>query len=272
VNGPDTVNGRIEDGRSAGLVIVAGSGMGSLGERLDQRFRLDERVPFEEIPDLGGCTVWGHRGEVMLGSHPDTGRRLAFVSGRRHFYEGGDSTMAPLIDWLKSRGFQEVVTISAAGGVHNGLDPGELVVIQEIVDLQNRPKGYPRRGGFVRFFPSRSLTRAVEQAAGRARHPVVRGILACNAGPAYESPAEIRVLQEMDADVATMSAAPEAQFALSVGMEVAIIAAVTNRGTGIGGEPLDHSNVVDVAQSMCETLGDILVELISGPCGGANPE
>jgi purine nucleoside phosphorylase len=69
-----------------------------------------------------------------------------------------------------------------------------------------------------------------------------------------------------------MSAAPEAQFALSVGMEVAIIAAVTNRGTGIGREPLDHSRVVDVAQSMCESLGDILIELISGPGGGADAE
>jgi len=243
--------------------------MGALGERLDRQFRFEERIPFEKIPDLGECTVSGHRGEVMVGSHPGNGRRLAVVSGRRHLYEGGGSTMAPLIDWLKSRGFLEMVTISAAGGVHRRLDPGELVVIQEIMDLQNRPRLYPRRGGFVRFFPSRSLTRAVERAAGRVRRPVVRGTLACNAGPAYESPAEIRVLQEMDADVATMSAAPEAQFALSVGMEVAIIAAVTNRGTGIGRKPLDHSRVVDVAQSMCKSLGDILIELISGPRGGA---
>lgn len=239
--------------------------MGSLGECLSQRFRLDGRVLFEEIPDLGACTVAGHRGEVMLGLHRETGRRLAVVSGRRHLYEGGGSSMAPLIDWLKSGGFQDVVMISAAGGVHSGVEPGELMVIQEIVDLQNRPKVYPRRGGLVRFFPSRSLTRAVEQAAGRARRAVVRGTLACSAGPAYESPAEIRVLQEMDADVATMSAAPEAQFALSIGMKVAIIAAVTNRGTGIGHEPLDHSSVVEAAQSMCGALEDILTELISGP-------
>ncbi len=269
MRGAEFTDNRVEGGNSGGLAIIAGSGMGALGERLDRQFRFDERVPFEEIPDLGECTVSGHRGQVMVGIHSDTGRRLAVVSGRRHLYEGGGSTMAPLIDWLKSRGFQDVVTISAAGGVHGGLEPGELVVIQEIVDLQNRPRVYPRRGGRVRFFPSRSLTRSVESAAGRARRAVVRGTLACNAGPAYESPAEIRLLQEMDADVATMSAAPEAQFALSVGMEVAIIAAVTNRGTGISHEPIAHSRVEAVAQSMCESLGDILIELISGPDRGA---
>jgi purine nucleoside phosphorylase len=151
--------------------------------------------------------------------------------------------------------------MSAAGSVHGGIDPGELVVIQEIIDLQNQPGRYPGGGDKVRFHPSRPLTRQLEQAAARARRPFVRGTLACGAGPAYETPAEIFALQCMDADVATMSAAPEAWYGISYGMEVAVIAAVTNRGTGIGHEPPEHALVVNRAELMCLPLGDILLEL-----------
>jgi purine nucleoside phosphorylase len=244
-----------------GLAAIAGSGMGSLVERLAGGVRFAERVPFEKLPDMGSCTVDGHRGEVALGVHTASGRPVAVVSGRRHVYEGGDATMEPLIRWLDAGGFRRLVTLSAAGSVHSGVDPGELVVIQEIIDLQNQPGVYPARGDSVRLQPSRGLTRELERAARRARRPFVRGTLACGTGPAYETPAEIRALQRMGADVATMSAAPETRFGLLFGMEVAVVAAVTNRGTGIGHEPPEHALVVHRAESMCRPLGDILLEL-----------
>jgi purine-nucleoside phosphorylase len=102
----------------------------------------------------------------------------------------------------------------------------------------------------------------LETAAERAGLALRRGTLACGAGPAYESPAEIRALQEIGADVATMSAAPETRYACELGMEIAVVAAITNPGTGIGAEPPDHGRVVQTAESMCGPLGDILTALL----------
>lgn len=247
----------------SGLAIVAGSGMGALAGALARGVEFHDTVSFESLAGVGTCTVDGHRGEVKLGRAVGVGSPVAVVSGRRHLYEGADSTMEPLVRWLESAGFRRLITISAAGAVHGGIDPGEIVIVQEIIDAQNRIKFYGGGRDPVRFRPSRGLTGELERAAARARTPLVRGILACSPGPAYETPAEVYMYQCAGADVATMSAAPEARFALELGMEVAIIAAVTNRGTGIGYDPPAHGRVMDQAESMCRPLGDILLEMIA---------
>ena len=142
---------------------------------------MTENVPFEDLPGVGSCTVEGRNGTVLMGKHPVTGESLAVVLGRRHLYEGGEASMKALIRFLDSTGVGEIVSLSAAGGVHRGIEPGELIVIQEIIDLQNHSRLYPRETKSIRFLPSKRLTRAVEQAANRARRPLVRGTLACNA-------------------------------------------------------------------------------------------
>jgi purine-nucleoside phosphorylase len=251
--------------------------MGGLGDRLTERYSLRGETGFDEIDGVGGCTVRGHRGTVCLGEA--AGRPFALVLGRRHFYEGGSSGMASLMEWLAQRGIGEVVAISAAGSVRAAVRAGELVVITEIIDLQNRRetgRGWRKgRGGAAdavatpersaattRFGPSHRLRASLEAAARRAGVALQRGVLACGARPAYETPAEIRALQEMGADVATMSAAPEVEFAGELGMEIAIVAAITNPGTGIGAEPPDHGRVLEEASAMCGALGDVLVELL----------
>jgi purine nucleoside phosphorylase len=234
------------------MAVVAGSGMSALGDRLRERY--------------------GHRGVVCAGEVE--GRPLALVLGRRHFYEGGSNGMAPLMVWLSGRGVGEVVAISAAGSVRGVYQPGELIVATQVLDLQNRRTvardraGRAGRGasagrpGETRYGPSPRLQESLESAARRAGVGLQRGVLACGAGPAYETPAEIRALRGMGADVATMSSAPELLSAGELGMEIAIIAAITNPGTGIGQEPPNHVRVLEEASAMCGALGDLLVELI----------
>lgn len=335
----NTTNRRgAEDTRSrvaTGLAIIAGSGLEELGERLRNRFRFYETVAFEEIDGVGACTVAGHRGEVHLGFIPggsgsDRGsipgegspagggpdrpeeraaavegrdgfgnRPVALVLGRRHVYEGGAMGMAPLMRWLDRRGIGDVVAVSAAGSVRETYGPGELVVIKDFIDLQDRDRPRPgrragrswasghaggrrsghtmreldppdgeqspaleRAAGAVRPRLALRLVQKLESAANLAGVALPRGTLACAVGPAYESPAEIRALQEMGADVVTMSAAPEILYACELGMEIAVIAAVTNPGTGIGLEPPDHERVLRTADSMSGSLGDILTALV----------
>jgi purine nucleoside phosphorylase len=182
------------------------------------------------------------------------------------------------MQWLARRGFTSVVAISAAGSVRGQLHPGELVVVKDYIDFQNRDLLQPalrnfngetgigtergRARGARASGISPALSDELESAARRAGVALQRGVLACGAGPAYETPAEVRALQLGGADVATMSAAPEVQFAAGLGMEIAIVAAITNRCTGIGVEPPDHLRVLEVAKSMCGSLEKVIWQLI----------
>ena len=271
---------------SGGLAVIAGSGMGGLSPALEKRMDRVESVAFEDIDGVGGCSVDGHAGEVRIGrieapSDGIPGRQLALVMGRRHAYEGGVLGMAPLLRWLAGLGTRSVVAVSAAGSLHANLQAGELVVIKDIIDLQNRAflqpsfRRAPRRGapGFETHVAratsaarrrglSQQLGGSLEAAARRAGVPVHRGVLACGAGPAYETPAEVRALRRLGADVATMSAAPEVEYAADSGMKIAVVAAVTNPGTGIGPEPPAHDRVVEAGGAMSGDLARILIQWI----------
>ena len=271
----------------AGLAIIAGSGMGCLGPSLSARLSGLETISFDQIDGLGSCTVDGHKGEVLAGRFDggkrddEGGRRVAVVLGRRHAYEGGKLGMAPLMQWLAGRGLSSVVAVSAAGSVNAAIHPGELVIVKEIIDVQNREQLQPafrsartgevpwggeparERGGIGRTAAvSPRLTGALEAAARGAGVVLHRGLLACAAGPAYETASEVRALQLMGVDVATMSAGPEIQYAAELGMEIAIVAAVTNRCTGVGQERPDHGRVLEVAGEMCDTLANVVMQLI----------
>jgi purine-nucleoside phosphorylase len=260
------------------IAIIAGSGMNSMGKRLEPFVGFETVVPFDHIDGVGGCTVEGHSGNVLLG-RSGNGRQVALVLGRRHFYEGGSMGMRPLMGWLAHRGVGEVVAVSAAGSVINIIKPGELVVIKDIIDLQNRELRLNRqriggdigtgkadrfeRGGLrATLGASEALSRRFEAAARRAGVMVSRGVLACGAGPAYETPSEIRALQRMGADVATMSAGPEVQFARQLGLDIAVVAAVTNSGTGIGLDPPQHHKVLETADAMCGAIAAVVAQLV----------
>ena len=270
-------------GARRGLAVIAGSGLGELEghlkERLGDRVSFGERVPFADIEGVGESTVEGHSGIVLVGDVGGSGADpwpLALVLGRRHLYEGGRLGTPALIQWLAARGIRQLVAVSAAGAVNKILRPGQLVVITDIIDMQNRGFHQPHlrrsRGGALpdravgvgRPRLSQLLVRELEAAGRRARVALARGTLACGVGPAYETPAEVRLLRKIGADVATMSAAPEVQFATDAGMEVAVVAAVTNLGTGIGPEPPDHSGILAAAASMSGPLGAILAEVATG--------
>jgi len=238
-----------------GYAVVAGSGLGALGEAFAAR----EVVPFAAIAGVGETAVAGHRGEVRF---CDTGRaRCAIVLGRRHHYEAGAEGMRALLAWLAARGTTDLVAASAAGALDTRLHPGDLVLVHDLIDLQNRERG-GRAAATLRSRVDRALTAELAGAARRARVPLHPGTLACGAGPAYETPAEVRFLQAAGADVVTMSAAPEVTFARQAGLRAAVIAVVTNPGTGIGGAVPGHEEVLRSAAGAAGALTRLIGELI----------
>jgi purine nucleoside phosphorylase len=228
---------------------------------------------FDEIEGVGACGVGGHAGEVREGKvGPRDG---VVVLGRRHVYEGAADSVLRLVAWLAGRGVTDLVVTSAAGALHRGLVAGELVVVRDLCDRQNRPSlirvEAGRAGGPVtperasvanaRTRLDRNLTASLERAATCARVAWQRGTLVCGAGPAYETLAEVRAYQESHGDVATMSGAPEIAAANRVGMRAAALAVVTNPCTGVAAAVPNHREVLEVGARAAGHVAEVIMQL-----------
>ncbi len=244
-------------GGSSKLAVVAGSGMGALADEV----AVDRRVPFSDIDGVGACTVAGHAGEVREGTLD--GRPCVWVLGRRHGYEGQAAAMLKLVDWLASRGVTHLLVTSAAGALRPSLLPGEVVIARDVIDRQNRRLAPRPDPPDTRLALDPGLVAALERAATRAGVAWHRGTLVCGSGPAYETAAEVRYLQESAGDVATMSAAPEMMAANRIGLPVAVAALVTNPGTGIAPAALSHSEVLDVGRKSVGQVGAVVRQLLA---------
>jgi purine-nucleoside phosphorylase len=226
--------------------IVLGSGLGPVVERLAVR----GEATFAAL-GLPQSTVAGHAGRVLRGTL--AGADVCVLSGRVHMYEGYSSgEVVRAVRALHRWGVQRLLLTCSAGGIAVGLEPGALVVLSDHVNLQG---DNPLRGpawGQVRFpdltFAHHPKLRTVlREAAREVGVPLVEGIYAAMMGPSYETPAEIRMLRTMGADVVGMSTVPEVLAAAQVGMPVAAIAVVSNRAAGLTASPLTHDEVTDIA-------------------------
>ncbi len=237
--------------RAARLGVIAGSGMGALVRAMTIR----ATTSFADIDGVGPCGVDGHAGEVHDGTMG--GRDCVLVVGRRHGYEGEAEAMHALVGSLAGRGVTDLLVMSAAGALHPGLHPGDLVVVHTLLDRQNRR---PTPGERLGVDPD--LTAAVERAASRARVPCHRGTVVCGIGPAYETRSEVTALQAAGGDVATMSAAPELAAAASHAVRAAILALVTNPCTGIASATPNHAEVLREGERASARLAGLIRELV----------
>ena len=240
------------------LAIVAGSGLAALADMLT----IEETIPFEEIPGVGAATVHGHAGRVLRGTI--NGHAAQLLVGRRHFYEGEPRAIARLIDFVAEAGANALLVTSAAGGLRRELGTGELVIIHDIIDYQNRralvshEPAARSRGIWV----DARLTRLFEEAATRASVHWQRGVSACASGPLYETVADVGLQQFMGAHVATMSGAPEVTRANEIGLPAAAVAVVTNPCTGIDASVPDHLKVLAASAEAARGLQQVISQFI----------
>lgn len=245
------------------FAFIAGSGMDPVARALTTQ----REIRFDAIPGVGACGVEGHTGRVLEGTL--AGRACTLMMGRRHVYEGDPAAVAHLVEWLAASGVTDLVMASAAGALHRRLDAGDLVVARDVVDFQNREHlvrvaGSASAGNVnaERLRIHRGLAGEIERAATAARLPWQRGTIVCGVGPAYETSAEVRALQDWG-DVATMSSAPELAAASRLGMRAAAIALVTNPCTGIASARPNHHEVLEVGRQVAGGLAALLEQLVS---------
>ncbi|HWZ32371.1 MAG TPA: purine-nucleoside phosphorylase [Bryobacteraceae bacterium] len=244
--------------------VVLGSGLGAFADTLDDR----HEMPYSRIPGWPQSTAVGHAGKLVDGRIGDT--PVIVLAGRAHLYEGYTPAQVTFgIRELHKRGVRSVVLTNAAGGVNTSYKPGDLVLISDHINLLGaNPLTGPNDDSLGPRFPDMSEAYAAEyrdiaKAAGaKLGLTLNEGVYAAMTGPSYETPAEIRYLRTIGADLVGMSTVPETIVANHMGMKVLAISCVTNMAAGILKQKLVHSEVLEVGERVRETLIKLLRAVI----------
>ena len=246
------------------VAVVLGSGLGPLADRLTDSTAID----YESIPHFPEVTVVGHLGRLIVGTLG--ARDVLYLQGRFHFYEGHSlEALTFPIRVLARLGITTLILTAATGGIRPGLKPGDIVTLSDHLNLigQNPLRG-PNDERLGPRFPDMSEVyskRLRELAIGEAEKLGIawkEGVYAALPGPSYETPAEIRMLQTLGADVVGMSTVPEAIVARHSGIAVLAFALVTNVAAGLSDEPISHEEVLDAGRSAGPRLGALIEAVV----------
>ena len=228
------------------IALVLGSGLGAFADGLEST----TRIPYERIPHFPRSTAVGHAGRLVIGKVGDVA--VAAMQGRVHFYEGyslGDVIFPMRV--FGRLGIRAAILTNAAGGINLGFKQGTLIVMRDHINLQgSNPLIGPNDERFGPQFPDmthayhKDYRVAALEEARRLGIEVSEGVYAALPGPSYETPAEIRCLRTIGADVVGMSTVPEVIAAHHMGIRVLGISCVTNMAAGILDKPLDHQEVL----------------------------
>jgi purine-nucleoside phosphorylase len=226
--------------------LVLGSGLGGFADEFSEA----TRIPYANIPSFLRSTAIGHAGQMVIGKVGDVA--VAAMQGRVHLYEGYSSQEVAFPTRVLGRmGIRGLILTNAAGGINLEYKQGALVVITDHINLQgNNPLVGPNEERFGPRFPD--MTQAywkpyreiTLRAARNLGKPVYQGVYAGLLGPSYETPAEIRYLRTIGADLVGMSTVPEVIVARHMGLKVLAISCVTNMAAGISDEILSHEDVL----------------------------
>jgi purine-nucleoside phosphorylase len=234
--------------------VVVGSGWVPAADALGTT---DVEVPGTDLPGFLPPAVAGHAGRIRSVSVGK--RRVMVLLGRTHLYEGrGVDPVVHGVRVAAAAGCRTVVLTNAAGGVRAGLRVGQPVLVSDHLNLTARS---PLEG--ARFVDLVDLYSARLRALVRELDPSLEeGVYAALPGPHYETPAEIRMLRTLGADLVGMSTALEAIAARAEGLEVLGLSLVTNLAAGMTGEPLDHREVLEAGAASAARVGELLARVV----------
>jgi purine-nucleoside phosphorylase len=236
------------------VAVVMGSGWAPAADAFGEPAA---SVGIGDLPGFAAPTAVGHGGQVRSVRVGE--RRVLLLLGRTHLYEGrGVEPVVHGVRTAAAAGVRTVVLTNAAGGLDPGHRVGQAVLISDHLNLTARS---PLVG--ATFVDLTDLYTARLRELARSIEPdLAEGVYAALPGPHYETPAEIRMLRTLGADLVGMSTALEAIAARAAGMDVLGLSMVTNAAAGITGEELDHAEVLAAGRAAAGGLGRFLVEFV----------
>jgi purine-nucleoside phosphorylase len=247
---------------STGLVL--GSGLGVLADEIKNPVVLK----YEDIPGFPVSTVEGHAGQLVFGELE--GMQVAAMQGRFHYYEGYSLQEVTFpIRVMNALGVKRLLVTNAAGGVNHDFEPGDLMIIDDHINWlganpligENDAELGPRFPDMSSAY-SKGLAKIADEAALSLNIRIQRGTYMANTGPAYETPAEVRMARVLGADAVGMSTVPEVIVAVHGGMEVLGISCISNLAAGMLDQPLSHDEVMDTTSKVQEDFLKLMKETL----------
>lgn len=248
----DFIAGKTQHRPTIGLIL--GSGLGTLADEIENAVV----IPYSEIPYFAKSEAVGHANELVIGELK--GKTVVAMKGRFHYYEGFTLKEVTFpVRVMKALGVETVIVTNACGAVNTSFNPGDLMLITDHLNLVgNNPLIGPNNDELGVRFPdvsqvyNRELREIALQVAEEQGMSLQQGVYAWWSGPAYETPAEIRMIRTLGGDAVGMSTVPEALVAVHGGMKVLGISCLTNMACGILDQPLNHEEVIEVAARVRE--------------------
>ena len=246
------------------VAIVLGSGLGGFADEMTDAVR----ISYNDIPHFARSTAVGHAGQLVLGNIGAW--PVVIMQGRVHLYEGYpvQSVVFPMRVFARM-GVRAAILTNAAGGINLDYGQGRLVVIKDHINFQGQnplvgPED-PRMG--LRFIDmteaySKSYRQMTLEAGKRLGIQLAEGVYAAVLGPSYETPAEIRFLRTIGADLVGMSTVPEAIVARQMGIKVLAISCVTNMAAGTTDAPINHEEVLEIGRKIAGQFKALLRDVI----------
>lgn len=244
--------------------IILGTGLGGLVHMM----KIEQTIPYEEIPNFPVSTVEGHQGKLIFGTM--SGRKIIAMQGRFHYYEGYSMQEITFpVRIMKYMGIHLLILSNASGGINPGFEVGDIMVVEDHINLmKDNPligKNDPAIG--VRFpdmstaYDKTMITKALKIAE---RHGIKlqTGIYAAVSGPTFETPAEYRYIRAIGADAVGMSTVPEVITARHMGLTCFAVSVISDLGVTGKIVEISHKQVIDAASAVEPLMTRIIMELI----------
>lgn len=257
------------------VMVITGSGLGGLADEVQGA----TVVPYEEIPHFVSTSVLGHAGRLIVGDL--AGREVALMQGRIHFYEGYSLQRITFpIRVVHRLGADTLIVTNAAGGLRQDWEAGDLMLITDHINLVGMAGLNPLRGpNDERLGPrfvdmsgayDRRLRELALSVADELGISLRQGTYIMSGGPTFETPADVRFLQQIGADAVGMSTVPEVVVARHEGMRVLGISHISNvipsnpdLETPSGGDAEGlHQEVLDAGSRVMPKLKMLITRII----------
>lgn len=243
--------------------IVLGTGL----KKFVEKVQVEVQIPYAKIPHFPVATMEHHAGHLIMGLCG--GRRVIAMQGRFHFYEGYSMKEITFpIRVLKNLGIKKLLMSNAAGGINPSFRKGDLVVIEDHINLQTEnPLTGPNEEAMGPRFPDmsmpydRNLRNKLEAVAGS--NVLKQGVYAAVNGPNLETRAEYRYLRTIGADMVGMSTVPEVIVARHMGLPLLAVSVITDECDPDNLQPVNIEEILDVAGEADEELSNYFVKLIA---------
>jgi purine-nucleoside phosphorylase len=252
------INTRLK--KTPDVAIILGSGLGDFAQTLEDKIS----IKYSEIPHFAPTTVVGHSGNIVVGTID--GISVMAFQGRFHSYEGKELNQVILpVRVARALGVKKLIVTNASGGINSNFKPGDLVLISDHINMagrnplmgENLDELGPRFPDMSDAYSKKWRQNAIELANANSIE-LHQGIYAWVLGPSYETPAEIRMLKTIGADMVGMSTVPEVIAAVHAGIKVLGITCITNYAAGLIEQVLDHNDVKEVANQANEKFTKLL--------------